>query len=111
MIIKPLMNTDNLSERVPGAIFEVSNALGAGFSSRKSTSSRYSPNSTCGVTPSCEASFAVTYEGQPVGEYCADVLVEDVLVVELKCAERLSNEHTAQCLNYLRVRPNPVYSC
>jgi len=28
--------------------------------------------------------------------------VEDVLVVELKCAERLSSEHTAQCLNYLR---------
>ncbi len=32
----------------------------------------------------------------------ADILVEDVLVIELKCAERLSNEHTAQCLNYSR---------
>jgi GxxExxY protein len=37
-----------------------------------------------------------------VGEYFADVLVEDVLVVELKCVERLGNEHMAQCLNYLR---------
>ena len=37
-----------------------------------------------------------------VGEYVADILVEDVLVVELKCAERLANEHTAQCLNYLK---------
>jgi len=37
-----------------------------------------------------------------VGEYFADILVEDVLVIELKCAERLSNEHTAQCLDYLR---------
>ena len=37
-----------------------------------------------------------------MGEYFADLLVEDVLVVELKCAERLTNEHTAQCLNYLR---------
>jgi GxxExxY protein len=37
-----------------------------------------------------------------VGEYFADRLVEDVLVVELKCAERLANEHVAQCLNYLR---------
>jgi GxxExxY protein len=42
------------------------------------------------------------YKGLPVGEYFADLLVEDVLVIELKCAERLSNEHTAQCLNYLR---------
>jgi len=44
----------------------------------------------------------VTYKGQGVGEYFADILVEDVLVVELKCAERLASEHTAQCLNYLR---------
>ena len=37
-----------------------------------------------------------------MGEYFADLLVEDTLVVELKCAERLVNQHTAQCLNYLR---------
>ncbi len=49
-----------------------------------------------------EVSFPVTYKDQSVGEYFADILVEDVLVIELKCAERLSNEHTAQCLNYLR---------
>jgi GxxExxY protein len=49
-----------------------------------------------------EASFTVTYKGQTVGEYFADLLVDDRLVVELKSAERLTNEHTAQCLNYLR---------
>jgi len=37
-----------------------------------------------------------------VGEYFADIIVEHVLVIELKCAERLSNEHPAQCLNYWR---------
>jgi GxxExxY protein len=37
-----------------------------------------------------------------VGEYFADILVEDVLVLELKCVDRLSNDHMAQCLNYLR---------
>jgi len=42
------------------------------------------------------------YKGQSVGTYFADILVEDVLVLQLKCTERLSNEHTAQCLNYLR---------
>jgi hypothetical protein len=44
----------------------------------------------------------VTYKGQHVGEYFADILIEDILVVELKCADRLASEHTAQCLNYLR---------
>ena len=37
-----------------------------------------------------------------MGEYFARILVEDPLVIELKCAERLSNEPTAQCLNYFR---------
>jgi GxxExxY protein len=37
-----------------------------------------------------------------VGEYFADLLVEDCLVVELKCVDRLGNAHTAQCMNYLR---------
>jgi GxxExxY protein len=55
-----------------------------------------------GIRATAEASFAVTYKGQSVGEYFADLLVEDVLVVVLKCIERLANEHTAQCLNYLR---------
>lgn len=35
-----------------------------------------------------------------VGDYFADILVEDALVIELKCVDRLTNEHTAQCLNY-----------
>ena len=37
-----------------------------------------------------------------MGEYFADMLVEDALVLELKCVERLASEPTAQCLNYLR---------
>jgi len=55
-----------------------------------------------------EASFAVIYKGHSVGEYFADLLVEDALVVELKCAERLASQHTAQCLNYLRASGRTV---
>ena len=55
-----------------------------------------------GIRATAEASFPVFYKGYSVGEYFADLLVEDALVVELKCADRLANEHTAQCLNYLR---------
>jgi hypothetical protein len=49
-----------------------------------------------------------TFQRYSAGEYFADLLVEDVLVVELKCAERLANEHTAQCLNYLRASGRTV---
>ena len=43
-----------------------------------------------------------------MGEYFADLLVEGVLVVELQCGERLSSEHTAQCLHYLRASGQTV---
>lgn len=49
-----------------------------------------------------QAAFPVGYKGQSVGEYVADLLVEDKLIVELKCVEQFTNEHLAQCINYLR---------
>ncbi|MBK7928424.1 MAG: GxxExxY protein [Bryobacterales bacterium] len=48
-----------------------------------------------GIAASAEASIPVTYKGHGVGEYFADILVEEVLVIELKCAERLTNDHMA----------------
>ena len=46
--------------------------------------------------------MTVSYKGHHVGEYFADILVDGVLAIELKCVERLAGEHTAQCLNYLK---------
>jgi GxxExxY protein len=92
----------SLTERVLSAIFEVSNTLGAGFLEKVYQRALMTELHLRGIRATAEASFAVTYKGHRVGDYFADLVVEDVLVVELKCAERLSNEHTAQCLNYLR---------
>jgi hypothetical protein len=65
---------------VIGAVLEVSNTLGAGFLQR------------------VYERALLTEPGlrHSVGEYVADILVEDVLVIELNCVERLANEHTAQ---------------
>src|ERR1700683_286306 len=93
---------DSLTERVLGAVFEVSNTLGAGFLEKVYERALLRELTLRGVRATGQVSFAVTYKGHSVGEYFADILVEDVLVVELKCVERLANEHTAQCLNYLR---------
>ena len=54
-----------------------------------------------GIRATTQAPFFVFYKGHNVGEYVVNVLVEDVLLIELKCVDRLANEHTAQCLNYL----------
>ncbi|MDE3165890.1 MAG: GxxExxY protein [Acidobacteriota bacterium] len=91
-----------LTERVLGAVFEVSNTLGAGFLEKVYERALLREFALRGISATAQVSFEVVYKDQCVGEYFADILVEEVLVVELKCVERLANEHTAQCLNYLR---------
>jgi len=93
---------DALTERVLGAIFEVANTLGAGFLEKVYERALLKELSILRIQAVSQASFPVIYKGQYVGEYYADILVENVLVVELKCVERLAPQHTAQCLNYLR---------
>ena len=84
------------------AILEVSNTLGAGFLEKVYERGLLRELGLRGIQATGQASFAIDYKGQHIGEYYSDILVEGVLVIELKCVERLANEHTAQCLNYLR---------
>jgi GxxExxY protein len=93
---------DSLSDRVLGAAFDVSNTLGAGFLEKIYERALLLELGIRGIRSSAQASLSVTYKGRPVGDYFVDILVEDVLVIEIKCVERLANEHTAQCINYLR---------
>src|SRR5580658_6085325 len=88
-----------LSERVLGAVFEVANSLGAGFLERVYEKALLRELGLLGIRAVSQASFSVSYKGQCVGEYFADILVERTLLVELKCAECLGNEHAAQCMN------------
>ena len=93
---------DSLTERVLGAVFEVANTLGAGFLEKVYERALLRELRLQGIPAVSQASFSVAYKDQCVGEFYADILVEDALVVELKCVDRLTNEHLAQCLNYLR---------
>lgn len=107
--LEPRIRTDNalflltysVTKRVPGAVFEVSNTLGAGFLEKVYERALLGAFGLRGVRAAALAPFVGTYEGRYVGEHLADLLVEDVLVVELKCVEPLGNEHTSQCLNHL----------
>jgi len=91
-----------LTERVLGAVFEVSNTLGAGFLEKVYERALLRELALRGISAMAQAPLTVVYKGESVGEYLADLVVEGQLVVELKCVERLANEHIAQCLNYLR---------
>ena len=78
-----------LTERVIGAVIEVSNTLGAGFLEKVYERALIRELVLRGMRVTSQVSFSVSYKGQCVGEYFADLLVEDLLVVELKCADRL----------------------
>ncbi len=49
-----------------------------------------------------QAPISVYFEGEVVGNYCADILVEDKIILELKASEKIVNIHRAQTLNYLK---------
>jgi GxxExxY protein len=99
------MNTDEektLTERVIGAVFEVSNTLGAGFLEKVYERALFRELQIRGIRAVLQPASSVQYKGECVGEYFADLLVEDSLVIELKCVDQLNNQHLAQCLNFLR---------
>ncbi|WP_037229335.1 GxxExxY protein, partial [Rhodopirellula baltica] len=50
----------------------------------------------------------VLYDGIVVGEYFADLLVSDTVIVELKAVKEFSDVHAAQCLNYLKATGLPI---
>ncbi len=49
-----------------------------------------------------QTKFNVIYKGKIVGEYCADIIVDNKIIIELKCVSKITNVHKAQLLNYLK---------
>ena len=55
-----------------------------------------------GLKADSQVPIKVSYKGKVVGEYTADILVEEKVILELKTVERIDKIHEAQLLNYLR---------
>ncbi len=93
---------DCLIHSVVGAAYEVGNVLGPGFLEKVYERALMRELLLRGLRVKSQASLPVAYKGQCVGEYMADLLVEEQLIVELKCVDRFASEHLAQCINYLK---------
>lgn len=85
-----------------GAAFEVANVLGAGFLEKVYERALMRELGLRGVRAKSQVALPVRYKGQCIGEYVADLIVQDRVIVELKCVECFANEHLAQCINYLK---------
>jgi GxxExxY protein len=93
---------NELSQRVIGCAFEVSNTLGVGFFEKIYEKALCFKLEKKGICFKCQESVTVNYKGNIVGEYVTDIIIEDCLLLELKAVKALCSEHEAQLLNYLK---------
>jgi GxxExxY protein len=91
-----------LSGQTIGYAFTVINALGVGFLEKIYENALAHELRKAGLKVTQQHGMTVMYDGVKLGDYCADLLVEDALLVELKVAKALDDSHRLQCVNYLK---------
>ena len=96
------LDLDQLTRRIIGGVYRVSNALGVGFLEKVYENALAIELRHDGLLVEQQYPLKVFYRDLPVGEYSTDLLVDGRVVVELKTARALDQAHGAQCMNYLR---------
>jgi GxxExxY protein len=94
---------EELTARVIAAFIAVSNDLGVGFLERVYRNSIFVDLTRAGLKVEVEKELIVPYQGVVVGDYFADLVVEDALLIEVKHADGISDAHVAQTSNYLKI--------
>ncbi|MFC1812443.1 GxxExxY protein [Thermodesulfobacteriota bacterium] len=96
------MNLNDITYKINGAVFEVNKILGSGFLEKVYENALLQELRSQGLKVDSQVPVKVTYKENTVGEYFADIIVEDQVIIELKAIEKLKNIHEAQLLNYLK---------
>ena len=92
----------DLTEKIIKAFYKVYNTLGFGFLEKVYENAMFIELRNMGLFVEKQRRIKVFYEGNVVGDYCADLAVEDKVIVELKAAEALCEDHEFQLINYLK---------
>ena len=104
-----VLKDSGITEKILHAFFkDVYPKLGYGFLERAYENALAIVLRRMGLRVQQQAKILVYFEGQVVGEYYADLLVEEKVIVELKAVQGILAEHEAQLLNYLRATPFEV---
>jgi len=94
--------TNKITEAVIGAAYKVGNTLGSGFLEKVYENALAIEVRKSGLQAVQQHPINVKYENAIVGEFVADFLVQDEILVELKAVKALDEIHLTQCLNYLK---------
>jgi GxxExxY protein len=92
----------DLTEKIITIFYKVYNTLGYGFLERIYEKAMMIEFIREGINAVAQAPIKVCYRDEVIGEYFADILVENKVIIEIKAAKNLINENEAQLLNYLR---------
>ncbi len=102
-----MINTDNykyteITEKIIAAFYKVYNTLGYGFLEKVYENALFIELVSMGFSVEKQKQIMVYYEGDEVGQYFADLCVDNCVIIELKATEILCKEHEYQLVNYLK---------
>lgn len=95
------MEIDELTQKIIGCAYNVHNTLGAGFLEKVYEDAMLIELTKCGLIVEQQYPISVYYDTKVVGEFYADIIVENRVIVELKAVENLHSLHEVQLVNYL----------
>jgi len=96
------MELDEITEKIIGCAYEVSNTLGSGFPESVYEKALHHQTLKTGLISERQYQMKVIYDGVLVGEFFADLLVGEKVLVEIKAVRVLDELHVAQAMNYLK---------
>ena len=100
-VTKLELQDDDLTGRIIGASFEVANELGHGFPEAVYLNALMLVLKDKGLTAQRQVPLKVRFKNAIVGEFFADIVVENTVILELKSVELLLTDHQAQLINFL----------
>lgn len=103
-----LTHLNPLTEKIIGCAFKVSNTLGPGFLEKVYENALAHELRKAGLDFRQQYPISVLYDGTVVGEFLADLMVNEQVIIELKATKNLDDTHLAQCLNYLKATGLPL---
>ncbi len=99
---------DEVTDRIIKSYYAVYNKLGYGFLEKVYENAMMIELRKQGLEAVKQKSITVFYDEEVVGDYYADILVEEKVILELKAASSLAEEHEAQLVNYLKATDKEV---
>ena len=95
------MEEDSLTEKIIACVYKVHNKLGSGFLEKVYERALMIELRKVGLKAETQIPIEVNYDGIVIGNYFADILVENDIILELKAVQNLLKEHEVQLVHYL----------